>query len=383
MAGTTLARGALACALALAAVAFAACGGDTENAEQPRTGPPRTFMMGFSSVPRELSAEAYAETFELAAEHGEMVLIQRTPPWEDFLPGGRVSDDTATTTAAEKSHIRDRDLRLFFAIDPTDGTTGRDQLAGLPAALSARDFSDPDVRRAFVAYAEYVAINYRPEYLALGVEMNQYYTKNKDGFEDFKTLYAEAYATVKKASPDTKVTVTMQYEDLQGILPTQDAHFPDWQLLRAFEPNMDIVTISTYPSFSFASADAIPENYYTQLRAFTDLPIAIAQMGYSSAEVGQGVSSGSESDQAAFLRRALADAEEMEMRFVVWFAGWDPSFAREGAEAAFQHIGLLRGDNSEKPAWSEWLAASRRPYDAHTRTSADASVRLIHAAPLP
>jgi hypothetical protein len=341
---------------------LAACGGGDAGYDGPGTGgPARSFMMGFSTTPRELNVDAYADAFRLADEHGEIVLIQRTPPWAEFA-GDSISDETAQTTAAERRAISDHDLQLFFAIDPTDGSTGRDRLAGLPPQLAGRDFGDNDVRAAFVAYASYVALNYRPAYMALGVEMNLYFQNQQGDWDNFRTLYEAAYDAVKTISPETQVTLTFQYEDLQGILPTQDRHFADWQLIRSLDATLDLVAISTYPSFSFAAASAIPENYYTQLRAFTDKPIAIAEMGYASAAGVEGLNSGTEEDQRAFLQRVLADAERMDMPFVIWFAGWDPVFARQSPYNVFQHIGLLREDNSEKPAWEAWTDVASRPF---------------------
>jgi hypothetical protein len=354
--------GALAACLALAAAsALVACGASSDDDAAPARGPARPFLMGFSTLPRELTGEAYAETFELAADHGEIVLVQRTPPWEEFLAGGAVSDATAATTASEKQALSDRDLRLFFAIDPTDSATGRDRLAALPEDLAGRNFGDPQVREAFVSYAKYVALNYKPDYLALGVEVNLYYRRDEDDFENFKSLYAEAYAAVKDASPGTQITATFQYEDLQGILPTQDKHFADWQLLKAFDPLMDFVAISTHPSLAFPLERSIPDNYYSQLSGFTSLPIAIAEMSYSSALGSQGVNNGSEADQKAYLRRVLDQAEEMEMAFVIWLAGWDPAFTKGSDQSAFEHTGLLRADNSQKPAWPSWADAAARP----------------------
>ncbi len=341
---------------------FGACGGGSEGSASGSGDGTRPYMMGFSTMPRELNAAAYADTFKLASENGEMVLIQRTPKWSDFARGATVSDETAKTTAAEKKSIADRKLKLFFAIDPTDSATGRDRLADLPSSLSGRNFGDDDVRAAFASYAEYVALNYKPAYLALGVDMNEYYEKNKDDFDNFKTLYAETYDRVKKISPDTQVTVTFQWEDLTATLPTEDKHYPDWQLLRAFDPKLDIMTISTYPSLAFASVAAIPPHYYTQLRAFTKRPIAIAAMGYASARAGANTG-GSDDDQSVFVRRVLADAETINMPFVVWFAAWDPSFAKDSGQDAFQDIGLLRQDGSEKPAWSIWTDAAAKKFE--------------------
>jgi len=354
-------RAILCAAAVLLTLALSACGSDSGSGEQPPAGDPRAFAMGISTLPRELNAEAYAETFELAARAGGMVLIQRTPPWSDFLPGASVSDETTTTTAAEIDAIDADDLTLFFAIDPTDGATGRDRLAGLPASHEGRDFSDPDIRSAFASYAEYVVINYEPAYLALGVEMNLYYQENGDAFEDFVTLYNETYDRVKAASPQTQVAVTFQFEDLQSLLPTEDRHFPDWPLIARFEDRMDVMAISTYPSFAYSRAADIPDNYYSQLRGFTDKPIVIAEMGFAS-EAGEAVNNGSEAEQSAFVARILREAETLAMPAIIWFAAWDPAYAEGTAFSAFQHIGLLHTDGAEKPAWSTWRTAALRPH---------------------
>ena len=350
--------------LFVVAFALGACsGGSSAGSRSAKEGPARGFMMGFSTVPRELNAQAYADTFDLAAKHGDMVLIQRTPPWADFVPGASVGDATAMTTASEKKELSDKKLKLFFAIDPTDSATGRDRLADLPSSLEGRNFSDPAIRAAFVSYAKYVALNYHPAYMALGVEMNLYYEKHKDDFANFKSLYAQAYDEVKKISPNTQVTVTFQYEDLQGILPTSDSHDPDWELLRAFDPKLDLLAISTYPSFAFKSASAIPANYYSQLRAFADgKPIAIAEMGYASAAGSQGINDGTAADQNAYVQRMLQEAATLKMPFIVWFAGWDPSFAADSPYSVFAHIGLMSSDNTAKPAWKTWADAAARPY---------------------
>lgn len=353
---------ALAIAVAAAALALVACGGAKTNPRDATEGPERSFLMGISTLPRALNADAYAETFDLAARQGEIVLIQRTPPWSDFVPGAGISNATANTTVSEIDALANKRLKLFFAIDPTDGATGRDRLAGLEGSLAGKTFADPDVRAAFLSYAQYVALNYKPAYLALGVEMNLYYQKNRDDFENFQSLYDEAYDRVKAASPDTQVTVTFQYEDLQGMLPTEDQHFANWQLIKSFEERSDVTAISTYPSFAFARAADIPANYYTQLRGFTDKPIVIAEMGYSSAAGVQGINNGTEQDQDQFLARALADAQQLDMPVVIWFAAWDPAYAEDTSFGVFRHIGLLRADGTEKPAWSTWTTAARRPH---------------------
>ena len=351
-------------ALLVGCLVAASCGGSgSDEQAQPTTGPVRTFAMGISSLPRELNAEAYVEAFELAGEAGEMVLIRRTPPWAEFLPGGSVSDATADTTAAEIAAVDGNNLDLFFAIDPTDAATGRDRLSTLPASHEGRGFDDPEIRSAFLAYAEYIAINYRPDYLALGVEMNLYIARDEERIAAFASLYEEAYGRIKEVAPETQITVTMQYEDMQSLLPTEDRHFADWALFERLDASMDVAALSTYPGLVFNQVGDIPANYYSQLRGFTDKPIVIAETGFPS-EPSPPANTGSPEAQEEYVGRVLGEADDLGMPFIIWFAAWDPSFAEGTAFSSFRHIGLIETDGTEKPSWGTWSEEHARPLDA-------------------
>ncbi|MBI4571419.1 MAG: hypothetical protein HY723_05670, partial [Chloroflexi bacterium] len=84
-------------ALLAAALLLAACRSDSAAPPSPTaaTGAPRSFALGLSSLPAELTDAAYERAFALAAQAGEVVLIQRTPPWEEMLTG-----DLSASTAA-------------------------------------------------------------------------------------------------------------------------------------------------------------------------------------------------------------------------------------------------------------------------------------------
>ena len=79
--------------LALFALALAGC--RVERVEEPaftatplpESGEPRPFRLGFSSLPARLDDAAYVEALDLSALYGDLVLIQRSPSWAEFLPG--------------------------------------------------------------------------------------------------------------------------------------------------------------------------------------------------------------------------------------------------------------------------------------------------------
>lgn len=337
---------------------------DSPGGESPTavpTGLTRSFAMGLSSLPADLTEESYAQAFALASESGEVVLIRHTPPWGELLTDSFPSDSTVQTTQQEIDLSDANQLDIFFAIDATDRSEVTGQLPGLPEELLGASYADDSVREALVRYAQYVAINYKPAYLALGVEVNRLEKQDSEDFDHFVTLYHEAYAAIKDLSPDTLIFPTFQLEELAGLLPVDDPAEPQWELIAPFAPRADLLAVSSYPGVAFSDPDQIPSDYYAQLGSYSDRPIAIADMGYSSEPLADSPNDGTEAAQEAFLRRALIDADALSMPLIVWFVGQDPSFTGEPPFDLVQHIGLLRQDGTQKPAWSLWSEALGRP----------------------
>ncbi|MEO8540332.1 MAG: hypothetical protein ABI577_11370 [bacterium] len=325
------------------------------------SGESRAIRLGFSSLPPERTSDSYIRTFATAAQYADTILIQRTPPWEDFMPGGGVSKATADGTRLETALLKQYGLQLLYAIDPTDGVVQRSRLANLPPSVDPQaGFKDPNVREAFIAYAAYVAKNYQPAYMALGVEVNMTYERAPEQFDAFLSLYSEAYDVVKGNSPKTKVFPTFQLEDLEGTFG--DVHPPRWELLDKFRGRMDLLAISTYPFLGEAkSAADIPPDYYSQLKQHWEGEIIISETGYASAPVEGRVTVGTESDQQAYVDRLLDESNKLGFGLVVWFAALDPSFASSGATSVFKDIGLRKSDGSNKLAWATWESWAVRP----------------------
>jgi hypothetical protein len=333
-----------------------------------------------------LTDEAYLEAFDLAANFGDALLTQRPPAWGDFLPGSSVSDELRDSTLAERRAAREREVALVLGIDPFD-PVARERLQGLPASHVASDLSDPDLRNAFVGEAIFIARNLQPEFLVLGTEVNATFERSPAAYEQFVSLYAEAYDAVKEISPDTAVFVTFQYEELLGVIPWQPPHAPRWELIDDFEGRLDLLAITTYPSFAFAVARKIEPRYYTQIREHSDLPLAFASVGYSSAEGRDGMNSSTPAEQRRFLQRLLSDADALGVELLIWFAGRDLSFAATPPYDLLARIGLQEADGAPKEAWPAWEEAARRPYDPPAaevaRIAAERQAAIDGAAPSP
>lgn len=338
------------------------CGSDAKGSLSSRpepAGEPRPFLLGLSSVPQRPTDDAYRQAFELAASLGEVIMIQRAPAWSEFVPGGEISDRTERLTRFERDLARDNKLKLFLAVDPTD-PADRGRLAALPDDLRGRDFSDGRVRSAFISYAKYLALNYKPAYMALGVEVDMFFYRRGDAaFRNFQSLYFEAYDAVKSVSPSTRVFPTFQYESVQAVLGTGEPAQAAWALVGRFEPKLDAVAVSSFPGFAYASVDRLPANYFSQLKTRFQQPLILSSIGWTSGPSLEGASL--DGEQASFLRRTMAEAEALQVELVVWYLGRDIEDAPQPAFSPLATMGLYRADGGPKATSLIWRSYLNRP----------------------
>ena len=362
------ARAAAALALVLVTVAASGCREELiqepgfEPTPQTYSGTPRPFLLGFSSVPAELTQESYRAALDLAAHYGEVLLIQRAPEWAEFLPGVEPSERLDEVTLRERVAVEERALRLFYALDPFD-PLDRGRLTGLPEGYEGADFSNADLRAAFVAEARYIATSYEPAYLALGVEINATFERSPAQYQAFLAAYWEAYRAVKTVSPKTLVFATFQYEQLLGVVPWEPPRQPRWELLDDFAARLDVFAVATFPSVAFEVANDLPPLYYHQIRDHTQLPIAFAAVGFASAPSPDGVHSSTPPEQRRYLQRLFTDADTLTAAFVVWFAGRDPAFVDGSDLDLLSSVGLRDAGDREKEAWTVWEETASRPVE--------------------
>ena len=352
-------------------LALAAAGCRVERVEEPaftatplpESGEPRHFRLGFSSLPARLDDAAYVEALDLSALYGDLVLIQRSPSWAEFMPDSEPSEELRELTRREVRAIEERKLTLFYAIDPYN-PADRSRLAALPEGYAGAGIQNPNLRAALVAEARFVAGAYEPAYFAFGIEVNATFDRSPAEYEAYLGVYREVYDAVKEVSPRTLVFPTFQFEQLLGVTPWEVAHPPRWERLAEFGERLDLVAIATFPSLAHEVAKAIPADYYAQLRDHTNLPIAFAATGFSSATGPGGINSSTPDEQRRYLVRLLMDAETLQSPFVVWYAGRDPAFVSDLPIELLRSSGLQDTAGRPKEAWPVWAEAAQRPYRA-------------------
>ena len=323
---------------------------------------------GFFPSPPEATLDSIFQLYKYMNQHGDFVLIQQNTAWEDFVSGTESESQTRTDLINQVKLARQNDLEYIFVIDALNGLNRR-EFIGLPAGWEA-SFANPDVRSAYRNYALWVVRTFHPRYLGLASEINTYMDAHPDDAGNFISLYNEIYALVKAEAPDTQVFVTFQWDDLNNMFPQPEEGnrqrlSPNWEQIEAFEPNLDLWAISTYPYFVFPSASDIPADYFTPLLSRTSKPVAIAEGGFSSQPIG--FAQGSPADQVTYLN---ALHSQLGPRLAFWvntlltdfnMDSYTAEFVKQGRDpkdaeglANFAFIGFLNPDRSPKPALGVW-----------------------------
>ena len=321
---------------------------------------------GFFSSPPEATLESVLAHFEALGEHADFILVQPNIPWEDFVDGIEGESQARTDLRNQIILARRNGLDWIFVVDPLNGLNRREFL-GLPQGWDP-SFANPDVRTAFTNFTQWIVQEFEPHYLGLASEINTYLDAYPEDVENYMSLYVEVYDRVKSVSAETQVFVTFQWDDLNNMFAPaaegRPAYQTNWEQVEAFEPKLDLWVISSYPYFVFDDG-AIPADYYTPLLEQTDKPLAVAEGGWSSTQVGP--VGGTEAGQVAYLE-AVHDQLGERLSFWVYLilsdlnmesisAGLeDVGRPPEDADtlSLFASLGLRSFDGTPKPALEVW-----------------------------
>jgi hypothetical protein len=366
MAVTILLLSALACSDGTPSPAAAGPTPVAQDSSAPQTSvfdTGRTAYAFFPSSP-ELTPESFVATLEAIGQHADVILVMPQVPWAEFIDSADAESPTIDEMRGTLGLAQQQGLEVIFVIDPLQAFD-RSTIATFPPALAGSDFGTPGVRQAFTNFALRLVREFHPRYLGLGSEVNSYADAHPEDFDNYVSLYRETYAAVRSEAPETQIFVTFQWEDLNSVGPFADDS-PGrikWETVEAFEPDLDIWAISTYPYFAFGDTP-IPADYYTPLLSQTSKPLAIGEGGYLSQDAGP--FHGSPEGQVAYLETLDSQIGE-RLAFWVYLIIDDVdveayarlltehgSLAEEEAVALFGAVGLRTSDGDPKPALETW-----------------------------
>lgn len=221
--------------------------------------------------------------------------------------------------------------------------------------VQAPRIDDEATKVSYLASLKAFVERFKPRYVALGVEINNYDADRRAVFDELVALFPAVADTVHAASPETKVMTIFQLEIMKGLRGglfggKNDPATAQWDLLQLF-PKADVISFTTYPSIIFKEPSEFPADYYTEIAKHTSKPVVFTEIGWLASAVIPGWES-SEQEQAAFVARFKEMVAPLNPQLLLYSFLYDPPIST--VPLAFDKIGLMRADGTPRPAWEAW-----------------------------
>jgi len=323
----------------------------------------RTYRMGFSAAPPQLSVQSVIQTIDMWSKRGDAALLALTPPWKAMLA------DTAPRVIIRREQVdlvnyyRGKGMEIVAMIDATDGLARDKEHPDLIAA--GRSIKEPAIQALFREYALAVDSILHPDRLLLAMETNLIRAMAPaEVYAAMRTMVNATATALTSAGSHTTLGVSVQVETAWGRLPGNGTYVGVAQDISDF-PFTANLGLSSYPYLGgFADPSDIPLNYYERIATEAHKPVLVVEGGWSSVSVEGGASTSPE-EQARYIARQmqlLDDAKAVDV-FQITFTDIDlASWNLPGGSILplFAYLGLVTADFQAKPALAEWDRAFAR-----------------------
>jgi hypothetical protein len=337
-----------------------------ENTCAKRLPPHRTFLMGTSRWPPDLTAEAIQTVDSFLSRHADLVSIHldNGVPWEEAAK----NRPFPPKMQHDLDYKRPANHKLFVSITPmnverNDLAPSCDAAGGFLALdwWRNKSFNSSEVKQSYLNFARRVVKTMHPDYLAIGIEVNVLLSKNPAKWPQFIDLERSTYYALKKEYPSLPIFVTLDTLHLLGMADKADSN-QQKVAARAILNTSDILALSVYPFMNPTLMRPCPNNFLDFALSYGK-PIAVSESGYSSKQVSyNGIDlAGSDENQCRWISYLLTQAQLHAYVFVINYASTDyerlvnklPNSVRELARI-WSYTGLQDENFSPKKALGIW-----------------------------
>jgi hypothetical protein len=225
---------------------------DLRAANVVSASPSRPFGMGFTAFPPDVTAQAIEQTSQFVRTNADLIAHHiEGVPWAEALRNEAFPKELMSDREAKRS-MTPPGAKVYLAISPGRGELKLAEKGAtpLPAELRGKSYEDPLVKKAYLNYCRRSIDYFKPDYLCIGIEVNEILSAGKDKWRAYANLHRHVYGELKKEHP--KLPVFASYT-LHNLIKQKGEMLKACQELMAFN---DFVAISFYPFFISESADA-------------------------------------------------------------------------------------------------------------------------------
>lgn len=328
----------------------------------------RPFAMGFTPFPWDFSEEAVKAGYRFIRDNGDLIAhhLDSGVPWTEALAGQPFS--TALENDWQQRRMQSEGRTVLVSVTPLNGSRsglalyrGEKENMPLPPEFVNKKLNDPVVQQAYLLYCRRAVETLRPDYLAIGIEVNELIHNAPGEWPAYVELYTHVYSALKKEHPELPVFSTFTLHNLLNSGWTDMKS--QQEQVRVFLPQNDIVGISYYPFM--AGHSERPVEMLDWIRAFTDKPLAVTETGYPAETISLPsfhlTIPSDPQKQTVYWETLLERADRDHYRFVAAFlhrdydALWDKIKASSPETfAVWKDCGFLDEKGTARPAFEIW-----------------------------
>lgn len=331
---------------------------DDKQTEKPAS--TRAFRMGFTGFVYDITLDAVTGSRKFVRENGDILAHHiEGVPWNEALNGQPFSKALLEEWESKKLATPPMG-KVYLAISAGRGDLKvADKCAPLPRELTGKAYDDPLVMKAYLNYCRRAIDFFQPDYLAIGIEVNEIHGASRERWQAYVALHKHIYAELKKDRKDLSIFASWT---LHNMFKKRGPMLEEFQKLM---PYNDLVAVSYYPFFvedknRLAALDWMTSNFdsFHKPYAMVETNDAAERLPLPQAKV---VIEGTPEKQAAYYRRLLAMAQDHDFVFVISFVHQDYDALWEKIKAnspelfmAWRDCGLLDESGKARPAYGVW-----------------------------
>jgi hypothetical protein len=285
----------------------------------------RTFRMGFTSSPHDMSEEGFRQTFDFLKMNSDLIAhyFSEGIPWHEALhtkPYHQKIQHMLDFLASKKDDNR----KVFLYMTPLNVHV--DNVAGYwgiekRSKWFPTDLKDPRLTLAYLNFCQNLIDRFKPDYLAYGIEVNALAARHPARWPMFLELAKTIYSSLKANNPQLPVFMSLNTNSFWENPERQT------RIIQQILSYSDYLALSAYPYLSKPSAPSqLPKDYFSRIRSLApNKPFVIAETGYPAQKgtLDSRIVRGNQPMQDHYLKFALQESQELNAEFLVWFVHRD------------------------------------------------------------
>lgn len=320
------------------------------------------FKMGFTTWSYGPNQQDVNNTYNFIKNNADIYTehIDSKIPWNSWIHNLDLpAEFTNEITGRVNKKINNKPLLLSVSIF----NSNRDELAEDFNGTAPSYSNLENLKDAYFKHINYLVDKFNPNYLVIAIEVNEFRLRAENKWSSYKTLIKHVKSKIKQAYPSLKVSESISLHNLyKPDIPNPTTYINE---IISYMNQMDFVAISFYPFLKNLHTTTEFQEAFNFLHKHINKPIAFVE----SAHIAEDLIipnlnvfiKGNAIEQNNYLETLLANAQEQNYEFVIWWAHRDYDALWETFPEALKDVGkiwrdtgLLDENGNERLAIQTW-----------------------------